>query len=982
MQSKGTLGSIIAGVIAVFLVLVCLFYLSFSLVTSHYENEAEQWAAAQVGPDKVNSDEFNKAKKRFLDHNNQEEVWMGYTLNEVQKWGVGLGLDLKGGMSVTLQVSMPDLLLSMKNGDQDEQFTQALAETDSIINSHVSDDYVGTFVKQYRALRPQADLSVVFNGNIKAGATDEQAIATLKNEVKDRVNNSATNVLRNRIDAYGVVSPNIQVLQGKDGQILLELPGVKEPDRVAELLQRSANLEFFASYKEDFSQVSAALNQLEQSLQKDGKSLYNKAVSLAYGRDKRGASTGEIVGVQPGIQISNPIIGYYNVNDTAAVNRILASADAKRLLPGNIALRWDHSPETFEKQNYLALYALKSNNGAPAMDGSHITNARADYDSNGKGNVVSMEMDNEGAKNWSRLTGQQVGYPVAIVLDGQVYSAPNVNTQINGGRSEITGRFDVQEAQDLANVLKSGKMTAKVNIISQMVIGPSLGQASIDAGVTSFIVALILLMILMIAYYGIIPGLVANFGLICNLFFTFGILASFQAVLTMSGIAGIVLALGMAVDANVLIFERAKEELRAGKNARTAIADGYSNAFSAIFDSNLTSIITGVILLAYGTGPIKGFATTLIIGIICSFFTAVYLTRIVFILGAKKKAFERITFTTKLSRKVFVDAKVNFLGKRKITFAIAGAFIAIVVVSLCTRGLNQGIDFSGGRNYVVKFDTPQTATDVEAKLKARFEGASVSVITIDSSDKLRVSTNYKLNPAEGESRDEFETKAENEIIDILFEELSPLYKNGISIDQFKTTDETIGIISSQRVGATVANDMRKAAVVAVILSLIAMFLYILIRFRNIAFSFGALAAVAFTAFSIIGIYSLCYGIFPFAMEIDQNFIAAILTIIGYQINDTVVVFDRVRENTSLFPKQDFFTNINRSINSTLGRTIMTSGSTLLVLLSIFFLGGDSIRSFIFAMIFGVVVGTLATMFIAAPVAYLVDHAKKGKKAQA
>lgn len=523
-------------------------------------------------------------------------------------------------------------------------------------------------------------------------------------------------------------------------------------------------------------------------------------------------------------------------------------------------------------------------------------------------------------------------------------------------------------------MLKSGKMTAKVDIISDMVIGPSLGEQAIKAGFLSFILSLVLLMIFMGLIYGIIPGLIADLGLVFNLFFTFGILASFQAVLTLSGIAGIVLALGMAVDANVLIFERTKEELRAGKSLRNAIADGYSNAFSAIFDSNLTSIITGVILLLYGTGPIKGFATTLIIGIVCSFFTAVYLTRIVFIMGGRKKAFEKLTFDTKISRNWFINAKFDFLGKRRISFAVVGVFVAIVLVSLFVRGLNQGIDFSGGRNYVVKLDKPVNTQDLQARLAPEFPDASVSVITIENSNQVRVSTNYKItDDSEG---------VEEEIVGKLYNVLKPELREGMTTEEFSTTDETQGIVSSQKVGPTVADDMRSDAYVAVVLSLIAMFLYILLRFRNVAFSVGALAAVAFTAFTIIGFYSLFWGVLPFAMEIDQTFIAAILTVIGYQINDTVVVFDRVRENIGLYPKQDLFTTINNSINQTLSRTLMTSGSTLLVLICIFVLGGDSLRSFIFAMLFGVITGTLATIYIASPVAYLTDRRRNGGKAKA
>ncbi|MDE6267593.1 MAG: protein translocase subunit SecD [Muribaculaceae bacterium] len=956
MQNKGTLGSIIAGVIAVFLVLVCLFYLSFSVVSNHYEGKAADHAAKIAGDAGVNSEQYNKAYKAFIDSISKEPIYMGYNYNEVQKWGVGLGLDLKGGMNVILQVSMPDILRSMKNADPDPDFDLAIANTDSIVGHHISDDYVGTFTQEYRKLNPSADYSVVFNGIIKRGADDKAVASTLKDEVKDRVNNSATNVLRSRIDAYGVVSPNIQVLQGKDGQILLELPGVKEHQRVRELLQRSANLEFYETYKSN--EIFNDLNRLNQAIAADS-AFAGVALFDVLSVDNQGS----------------PIVGYATSANRDRVDQMLASAHAKQLLPSNLKLRWTVKPEVVpaadgKNVELYQLIALKSNNGKPALDGSCVIAATSDFD-NLQGNVVSMTMNNEGAKQWARVTGNNIGNSVAIVLDDYVYSFPRVNTAIEGGRSQITGGFSVEEAQDLANVLKSGKMTAKVDIISDMVIGPSLGQQAIEAGFMSFILALVLLMIFMGCIYGIIPGLVADFGLICNLFFTFGILASFQAVLTLSGIAGIVLALGMAVDANVLIFERTKEELRAGKNIRTAIADGYSNAFSAIFDSNLTSIITGVILLLYGTGPIKGFATTLIIGIVCSFFTAVYLTRIVFILGAKSKPFEKLTFDTKLSRNFLVNTHVNFLGQRKISFTVCGVFIIVVIASLFMRGLNQGIDFSGGRNYVVKLDKPVNTAELQAKLAPEFPDASVSVITIESSNQVRISTNYKITNDAADVEDEITGK--------LFKVLAPELRDGMTPEEFSTTDETQGILSSQKVGPTVADDMRNDAYIAVVLSLIAMFLYILLRFRNVAFSLGALAAVAFTAFSIIGFYSLFWGILPFAMEIDQTFIAAILTVIGYQINDTVVVFDRVRENTKLYPKQDFFTTINHSINSTLSRTIMTSGSTLLVLLCIFVLGGDSLRSFIFAMIFGVIIGTLATIYVAAPVAYLTDRRRKSGK---
>ena len=956
MNNKGTLGSLIAGVIAVFLVLVCAFYLSFSIVGNHYEGKAKDYAAQVAGQEGLNSDAYNRAYKTYIDSISKEPVYMGYNYNQVQKWGVGLGLDLKGGMNVILQVSMPELLKSMKNSGNDAAFDAAIQATDSIIQSKQSDDYIATFVQQYSKINPTGDFSVVFNGIVKPGTTNDAVVGTLKSEVKDRVNNSATNVLRNRIDAYGVVSPNIQVLQGKDGQILLELPGVKEHQRVRDLLQRSANLEFYETYTAN--EIAPELSRLNAAVAAD--SSLNAPGGLA-----------EYIQLQ---SAQSPVVGVATAANRAKVDQILASNVAKQILPSNLKLLWDVKPQVLDdgKTEVYQLIALKTNNGKPALDGSCVVSAKSDFD-NLQGNVVSMTMNNEGSRQWARVTGANIGKAVAIVLDDNVYSFPRVNTAIEGGNSQITGDFSVEEAQDLANVLKSGKMNAKVDIISDMVIGPSLGEQAIRAGFLSFILALVILMIFMGLIYGIIPGLVADLGLVFNLFFTFGILASFQAVLTLSGIAGIVLALGMAVDANVLIFERTKEELRSGKNVRTAIADGYSNAFSAIFDSNLTSIITGVILLLYGTGPIKGFATTLIIGIACSFFTAVYLTRLVFVMCQKTKAFQQLTFTTKLSRNFLLNTNINFLGQRKGSALVCGIFIAAVVISFFCRGLNQGIDFSGGRNYVVKFEKPVNTQEIQEALAPEFPGASLSVITIENSNQVRISTNYKI--------DDDNAGVEEEITDKLFTALKPWLTPGMTAQEFSTTDETQGILSSQKVGPTVAEDMKKDAYIAVVISLIAMFLYILLRFRNVAFSVGALAAVAFTAFTIIGFYSLFWGILPFTMEIDQSFIAAILTVIGYQINDTVVVFDRVRENIGLFPKQNFFTLVNRSINSTLSRTLITSGSTILVLLCIFILGGDSLRSFVFAMLFGVVTGTLATIYIAAPVAYLTDSNRENRRAK-
>lgn len=951
MQSKGNMGSWVAGIIAIFLVLICLFYLSFTFVGNHYESKAEQYAQEQAAKKGSDKDTYRLAKSEYLKNIANDKVWLGYTFNEVQKLGVGLGLDLKGGMNVTLQVSVPDILRSMANSEGNPYFERAIAATDSVAKATRSNDYVDLFITQYKALDPQGDLTVLFKDQVKRGDSEEAIRSALRQEVKDRVS-SSTNVLRARIDQFGVVAPNIQELE-KDGQILLELPGVKEHDRVRELLKSSANLEFYETMP--LSEFQGALAEIDQAMRADSASTYRPLSSYF-------------------VQMGDP--RYINVGiatETArdTINAILASPLAKSKLPSNLKLAWNVKPEIVEGNDstgkktasYYTLVALKTNNGKAALSGDVVTAASADFDNQQGGNYVNMTMRPEAGRQWARITAANLQKPVAIVLDDQVYSAPNINSVIEGGRSVITGNFTTDEAKDLANVLKSGKMAAKVDIISDTVIGPSLGQQAIEDGFMSFIIALVLLMIFMCCFYGVIPGLIANLGLVFNIFFTFGILASFQAVLTLSGIAGIVLALGMAVDANVLIFERAKEELRAGKNVRQAIADGYSNAFSAIFDSNLTSVITGVILLFFGTGPIKGFATTLIIGIVVSFFTAVYLTRLVFIIGAKAKPFQRLTFTTAMSRKMFTNTKINFLGKRKMSFTAVGIVALVIIGSFFIRGLNQGIDFSGGRNYVVQFDHPVKTDVLRNQLAPLFDGAQVSVITIDDNTKVRISTNYKI--------DSEEPNIDDEVTQILYKGLKSDLGN-MTLEDFSTTNENMGMMSSQKVGPTVANDMKTYAYIAVSLALLAMFFYILIRFHNIAFSVGALAAVAFTAFTIIGFYSLFWGVFPFAMEVDQSFIAAILTVIGYQINDTVVVFDRVRENVGLYPKQSFFDTINISINSTLGRTVMTSASTLLVLLCIFILGGDSIRSFTFAMIFGVIIGTLATMFVAAPVAYITD----------
>ena len=965
MQNKGFIGTV-----AVLLILICGFYISFSFVTSHYEKKAEEYAARMSGTTDVTNDAYKSNLKQYNDSIDKEKVYLGYTYNQVRKMEIGMGLDLKGGMNVVLEISVPDILRQYAAGEpQLAQINAAIAKAEK---EGVKSSEKGFIDRVAANFQPGAMAGLFsregeFLGKIKSGSSNADVTDALKKQVDSQVD-AAFNIFRTRIDQFGVVAPNIQKLQDKTGQILLELPGVKEPERVTELLKSSANLEFFEVY--NYNEIAPELIAFSEAYAAADTINHTNLIELLGGRQREGS----------------PVIGLVSPANQAMVDSILDSPLAKQKLPSDFSAVWEVKPveipvtdakgnpikkndKEYRTTPYWQLIALK---GEAALQGDVVTSASSEFD-NMRGNTVNMRMNDRGAREWATLTRNNIGRPIAIVLDNRVYSYPNVNNEITGGSSEITGNFSPEEANDLANVLKSGKMSAQVKVVSNNVIGPSLGAEAIQQGFLSFIVAICLLMIFMIMIYGVIPGLVANIGLILNLYFTLGILASLQAVLTLSGIAGIVLALGMAVDANVLIFERTKEELRAGKNVRNALADGYSNAFSAIFDSNLTSIITGVILLVVGTGPIKGFATTLIIGLICSFFTAVYLSRLFFLWFSKTKAFNSLTFSTGLSKKMFVNAHINFLGQRKISFTVVAVMVVIVAISLFARGLNRGIDFSGGRNYIVKFERPVDTQELQQVLSAQFPDASTSVITIESSNQVRVSTNYKINSEEA--------GVENEITDKLFEALKPYLRDGMSAAEFSTTDASQGIVSSQLVGPSIANDMKTKAYLAVSISLLAMFLYILLRFRNVAFSLGALAAVAFTAFAIIGFYSLFYGILPFAMEVDQTFIAAILTVIGYQINDTVVVFDRVRENIGLYPKQDFYTTINNSINTTLSRTIMTSASTLLVLLCIFILGGDAIRSFTFAMLFGVIIGTLATIYVACPVAYLTDSRRKAVAAK-
>lgn len=971
MQNKGFISTI-----AILLVLICGFYLSFSIVTSNYEKKAKEYAVRMSKTSDETSDAYKQSLKQFNDSIDKEKVYLGYTYSQVRQMEVGMGLDLKGGMNVVLEISVPDLLRQYASGDaQLKQIDEAIRKAEAAGARSNEKDFISRVAAN---IQPGAMSGLFvregeFLGQLKSGASNQEVTEALQKQVDSQVD-AAFNIFRTRIDQFGVVSPNIQKLQDKNGQVLLELPGVKEPERVTELLKSSANLEFYEVY--NYNEIQNELGRLAQLLANDTVQSQNLYALLG--------------GVQ---RSGSPVVGMVTPANRMLVDSLMNTETAKKTLPADLTLMWSVKPAEFPRTDakgnvikkadgtdmtdaYWELVALK---GDAVLEGDAITSASSEYD-NMQGNMVNMKMNDRGAKDWATITRNNLGRSIAIVLDEHVYSFPNVNSEITGGSSQITGNFTPEEANDLSNVLKSGKMSAKVNVVSNNVIGPSLGAEAIQMGFISFIVAILLLMVLMVAYYGWIPGLVANVGLMLNLYFTLGILASLQAVLTLSGIAGIVLALGMAVDANVLIFERTKEELKTGKKLRQAISEGYSNAFSAIFDGNLTSVITGVILLIFGSGPIKGFATTLIIGLVCSFFTAVFLTRIAFDLITKNGRNANMTFTTALSRNFLSNPKVNFLGQWKGAAAVWLTLVVIGIASLAIRGMNQGIDFSGGRNYVVQFDKNVDRAAIESRLgdlfqqKANDKTVSTQVITIDNPSKLRISTSYKIN-TESEN-------IEEEIADILYEGLQPeLTTNGKVMDRnaFAIADESQGIISVQKVGPSMADDMKRDAYWAVGIALVCMFLYILLRFHNVAFSIGALSAVALTSFLIIGFYSVCWGFLPFSMEVDQSFIAAILTIIGYQINDTVVVFDRVREMMKLYPKEDRFTTFNRSLNQTLSRTVMTSFSTLLVLLCIFFLGGDTIRSFTFAMIFGVVAGTFCSLYCAAPIAYRVMNAFGSKK---
>ena len=969
-------------VFAILLTLVFVLYLSFSFVTRYHMNKAA---------------EDPKGAAHYLDSIQNEKVWLGsYTLKQCREMEIGLGLDLKGGMNVILEVSVPDVVRALADHKTDEAFNKAVDEA-ARLQVTSQEDFITLFVREYKKLAPEGSLAELFatqqlKDRITTRSSNAEVEAVLREEVKAAVDNSY-NVLRTRIDRFGVAQPNIQTLEGKMGRIMVELPGIKEPERVRKLLQGSANLEFWETYK--VSELGSLLTSIDSraydvlsmdttTVAADSATATPAAVSAkdSLTAALKGETAEANVDMErmkkehPLFAVLSPnqykescVVGYADYKDTAEVNRILSLDEVKKVMPRDLKLMWGVAASDFDKTGRIfELYAIRSTerNGRAPLEGDVVVDASDTYDDFHKP-AVSMTMNNDGARRWATLTKKNIQRAIAIVLDGYVYSAPNVINEITGGQSSITGNFTPEQTKDLANVLKTGKMPAPARIVQEDIVGPSLGQESINQGIVSFVVALIVLMIYMCAMYGFIPGMVANGALFVNFFFTLGILSSFQAALTMSGIAGMVLSLGMAVDANVLIYERTKEELKAGKGPKQALAEGYGNAFSAIFDSNLTSILTGIILFNFGTGPIRGFATTLIIGILCSFFSAVFLTRLVYEHYMAKDKWLNLTFTTKLSKNLMQNVHYNFMGITKRSFTIWGVIILVCIVSFFVRGLAQSIDFTGGRNFVVQFEQvvqPETVRDL---LQPKVGDANVQAIALGTDGKtIRVTTNYRI--------EEDSPTIDAEIEEFLYNALKEgnLLGKGTTLEIFIDRDNRAGgsIISSQKVGPSIADDIKTSAIWSVILALIVIGLYILLRFRNIAYSVGATVALAVDTVLIIGAYSLCYGWMPFSLEIDQTFIGAILTAIGYSINDKVVIFDRVREFFHLYPKRDRAKLFNDSLNTTLCRTVNTSLSTLIVLLSIFILGGDSIRSFAFAMILGVVIGTLSSLFVAAPVAYL------------
>ena len=987
MQNKG-----IVIVTAVLLTLASIFYLSFSAATYYYDSEA-----AKI-EDPIAQQDYKDSVK-----------YLGiYSYQKCLETKIGLGLDLKGGMNVILEISVPDVVENLADHKTDVAFTKSMEQARAEEETS-QEDFITLFINAYHKNAPGHKLAEIFatqqlQGKVNPQSTDSEVEKALRQEVQAAIDNSF-NVVRTRIDKFGVVQPNIQKLEGQEGRIMVEMPGISEPERMRKLLQGSANLEFWETY--NAQEIIPYLVQLDSRMANDGQQ-EAKADTTAKAKDAEVADTVAAKKEAPKakFQIKNDtkktavketpeaqlaeakkqhpllallqttngnslaLVGYASVRDTAAINSIIYSELAKQVLPSDVKLLWGAKPaDGIAAKNIYELYALKvtTTTGRAPLEGDVITDAKDQFDQITGQPEVSMSMNADGARRWAALTKANIDKAIAIVLDGVVYSAPRVNGEITGGQSSISGSFTIEDTKDLANTLKSGRMPAPARIVQEEVVGPTLGAQSIQQGVISFIIAFVVLMVYMVLMYNFVPGMLANCALLVNLFFTLGILTSFQAALTMSGIAGMVLSLGTAVDANVLIYERTKEELKSGKGIKQAVAAGYSNAFSAIFDSNITSLLTGIILYSFGTGPIRGFATTWMIGIVCSFFSAVYLTRLVWEYKLKRDKWLNQTFVTGISRNLMQGTRYKFMSMYRKTFTLAVVAVVVFIVSFFVRGLARSIDFTGGRNYVVQFEKSVQPEEIRDIISEAFTGSTTSALSLGTDNKtIRISTNYKIGSNSPTVDDEAET--------ILY---NALKKGGLvsqkSVEDFKNPDIRQGgsIISSSKVGPSVAKDITQGAIISVLIAPVAIFLYILVRFRNVAFSVGSTVALALDALVVIGLFSLLQGCLPFSLEVDQAFIGAILTVIGYSINDKVVVFDRIRENLRLHPKQDIQKVFNDSINQTLARTINTSLSTLIVLLCILFLGGKSIQAFAFAMTLGVIFGTLSSIFIASPIAYLV-----------
>ena len=998
MQNKG-----FVKFLAVALTLICLFYLSFGFVTKYVEDKA-----AKMGEQEA---------ELYLDSLNSTPFYLGnYTLKDCRETGIGLGLDLKGGMNVILEVSVPDVVKALADHKTDEAFLKSVNEAAKEAQDSQS-DFITLFVKAYKKNAPGKPLAGIFatqqlKGKVNTNSSDAEVEKVLRESVDEAVDNSFL-VLRTRIDRFGVVQPNIQKIEGQSGRIMVELPGIKEPERVRKLLQGSANLEFWETY--DAPQVTPYLSQLNAALRNGGEvandtvaadtTAVAEAEEVAEKADSSKSATSVLAQVNKGEDAAkaskateaekkeNPLfsmlqptgaqsgclVALAQALDTAEINALFVSDVAKQIFPADLSLKW--GVKSYDQAGKIfALYAIRTTgpNGRAPLEGEVVTDAKDEFDQYGNP-IVTMKMNTEGARKWAALTEANVNHCVAVVLDNLVYSAPNVMNKIDGGNTQISGNFTTTETKDLANVLQSGKMPAPASIIQEDIVGPTLGAQSIQAGFISCIVAFIVLMIYMVLMYGVREGMVANCALMLNFFFSFGILTSLGAALTMSGIAGMVLTLGMAVDANVLIYERTKEEMRGGKNISAAVSAGYSNAFSAIFDSNVTTILTGVILYNFGTGPIKGFATTLIIGIVCSFFTAVWLTRIAYEHFLNRGKWQDLKFTTKFSQNMMKDTKFNFMGNYKKSFIAFGIFLVIVLVSFGLRGLSQSIDFTGGRNYKVEFVKQVEPEAVKAAIVKQFEAnnpdgeaINVTVIAIGTEgNNVRVSTNFNIEDNSSAADAQIESLLYQAFVD------GGMVDKAVSEEAFLDRDNRAGgsIVSSQKVGPAIASDILRGAVLSVLFAIVVIFVYILIRFRNVAYSVGSIVALTLDTVLVIGMFSLCYGWIGFSLEVDQTFIGAILTVIGYSINDKVVIFDRIREVFKNYPNRDRQRIFNDALNSTLARTINTSVSTFIVLLVIFVLGGDSIRAFAFAMMLGVIIGTSSSLFIAAPTAYLVMGAR-------